>query len=147
MKITICGSIYFYKKMLEIKQDLEKLGHEVDLPPFEIKNEKGEMISVAEYYSQRKSETSDTGWIWDRKEEAIRMHFNKIEWSDAILVLNYDKNGISNYIGGNTFLEMGVAFHIGKKIYLINDIPEISYKEEILGMKPIVIFGDLSGIK
>lgn len=74
------------------------------------------------------------------------MHFKKIEWSDAVLVLNYDKNDIANYIGGNTFLEIGIAFYLGKKIYLFNDIPEISYKEEILGMKPVVIFEDLSKI-
>lgn len=35
--------------------------------------------------------------------------------------------------------EMGLAFHLGKPIYLYNPIPEISYKEEILGMKPVVM--------
>jgi len=33
MKITICGSIAFYKEMEEVKEQLEKLGHEVKLPP------------------------------------------------------------------------------------------------------------------
>jgi hypothetical protein len=55
------------------------------------------------------------------------------------LVLNYTKNNI----GGNTFLEMGVAFHINKPIYLLNNIPELNYKEELLALKPIIINNNL----
>jgi len=146
MKITICGSIAFYDKMLEIKRELEELKHEVDLPPFEIKDDKGRMIPVLEYYRIRKSETSDNSWVWDEKERAIKNHFDKIVWADVILIVNYDKNSISGYIGGNTFLEMGIAFFLKKKIFLLNSIPEVSYKEEILGMKPIVINNNLNEI-
>lgn len=146
MKITICGSIAFYDEMLDIKGKLEQLGHQVKLPPFEIKDENGNMISVKEYYSRRKSETDNMSWIWDRKEEAMRLHFQKVEWSEAVLILNHDKNNIPNYIGANTLLEMGLAFHLNKKLFLLNDIPEMNYKEEILGMKPLVINGDLTKI-
>ena len=146
MKITICGSIAFYDEMLEIKEKLEQLGHQVKLPPFEVKDENGNMISVKEYYSKRKAETNNTSWIWDRKEEAMKLHFKKIELSNAVLILNFDKNNISNYIGANTLLELGLAFHLNKKLFLLNDIPEISYKEEILSMKPIIIKSDLTKI-
>jgi len=146
MNITICGSIAFYDEMLDVKKKLEQLGHQVKLPPFEIKDENGNIIPIKEYYTKRKAETDDTSWIWDRKEETMRLHFQKVEWSDAILILNYDKNNIPNYIGGNTLLEMGLAFHLNKKLFLLNNIPEISYKEEILGMKPIVINQDLTKI-
>lgn len=144
MKLTICGSIAFHDEMLRIKQQLEHLGHEVKLPPSEIKDDSGKMIPVKEYYQKRKSETDNNSWIWDKKEEAMRLHFQKIEWCDAVIILNYDKNNIKNYIGANTLLEMGLAFHLRKKIFLLNEIPEISYKEEILGMKPIVINNDFS---
>jgi len=147
MKITLCGSIAFYDEMFQIKQKLEELGHEIKLPPVEIKDETGKMISVKEYYAKRKSETDDNSWIWERKKEAIRAHFGKIEWGDAILVLNHDKNNIPNYIGANTLLEMGLAFHLNKKIFLLKSIPEISYKEEILGIGPEVIDEDLSKIR
>jgi hypothetical protein len=60
--------------------------------------------------------------------------------------LNYDKNNVKGYIGANTLLEMGLAFHLRKKIFLLNRIPEIGYKEEILGMGPFVIDGDLGKI-
>ena len=147
MNITICGSIAFYDEMLDIKKKLEQLGHQVKLPLSEVKDENGNMIPVKEYYTKRKADTNNTGWIWDRKEEVMRLHFQKIEWSDAVLILNHNKNNIPNYVGANTLLEMGLAFHLNKKLFLLNDIPEISYKEEILGMKPTVISQDLTKIK
>jgi nucleoside 2-deoxyribosyltransferase len=146
MKITICGSIAFFEQMLAVQKELEKNGHEVKLPPLKIKDENGNLISVTEYYNLRKMETDDQSWIWQRKKEAIKTHFDKIDWSDAILVLNYDKKGIANYIGGNTLMEMGVAFYLNKPIYLYQPLPEVSYKEEILGMFPIIINGDLTKI-
>lgn len=66
---------------------------------------------------------------------------------NVILVLNLDKKGISNYIGGNTFLEMGFAHVLNKTIYLYNNIPDILYTDEINTMKPIIIGGDLLKIK
>jgi hypothetical protein len=143
MKICICGSIAFFDEMIEAKKELEKKGHEVDLPPTEIKNEKGEMISVKEYYRIRKETSENTGWIWDRKKEVIMNHFRKIEWSDAVLVLNHEKNDIKGYVGANTLIEMGLALWLGKFIYLLHEIPEIAAKEEILGMQPVVLNGKL----
>jgi hypothetical protein len=74
----------------------------------------------------------------------IKAHFRKIEQSDAILILNYEKCGIANYIGGNTFLEMGLAFWLGKKIVLLNPIPDMEYRTEMHAMQPIVLGGDVS---
>lgn len=146
MKITLCGSIAFYPEMLEMTRTLASLGHKVKLPMNEIADKDGNMISIEQYYEIRKSGSSDTEWIWDRKEQAIRIHFEKIEWSDAVLILNYAKNDIPGYIGGNTLVEMGLALHLRKPIYLLNEIPELSYKEEILAMKPRVINGDFGKI-
>jgi len=147
MKITICGSIAFYEKMEEVKKELEKAGHIVDLPPLEIEDEKGNYISVQDYYKLRKSSRDDAKWIWERKREAMKMHFDKIVWGDCILVLNYEKNDIKGYIGANTLMEMGLALHINKPIYLLNEIPQMNYREEILGMQPVILNGDLSKIK
>ncbi len=139
MKITICGSIAFLDEMQEAQKILEELGHEVQIPPLEVLDENGKAMPAKEYYALRKSTNNNNSWIWDRKEKAMKLHFNKVIWSDAVLILNHTKNNVDYYIGANTLLEMGLAFHHGKKIYLLNPIPEVSYKEEILGMKPIVI--------
>jgi len=144
MKITICGSIAFFEQMQETKKRLEKAGHVVEIPPIDIKNDQGKPIAIQEYYKIRKNEIKSEGWVWERKQEAMKKHFNKVAWADAILVLNYAKNGVEGYVGANTLIEMGLAFHLNKKIYFLNPIPELSYKEEILGMHPTITNGDIS---
>lgn len=146
MNVTLCGSIAFIDEMDEVRKELEGLGREVKMPPLEIVDGNGKMIPVKEYYAIRKSAPDDHGWIWKRKAEAMHAHFDKVVWADVILVCNYDKNGVSGYVGANTLLEMGLAFHLEKPIYLLHAIPELSYKEEILGMWPIIIDGDLKKI-
>ena len=70
---------------------------------------------------------------------------------DAVLVLNYDKNkdgkNYKNYIGGATFLEMYDAFRLGKKIFLINDIPKGMLFDEIEGFNPIILNGNIDLLK
>jgi hypothetical protein len=77
------------------------------------------------------------------KSEMIRHSENVINKNDAVLVLNFTKSGVANYIGGATFLEMYDAFRLGKKIFIYNDIPEGILKDEIIGFCPIMIQGDL----
>lgn len=139
MKITLCGSIAFIDEMDAIRKKLERLGHEVKMPPLEIVDDTGNGMPVKEYYAIRKTATDDAAWVWRKKAEAMRAHFDKVVWADVILVCNYDKNGIAGYIGANTLMEMGLAFHLQRPIYLWKSVPEVSYKEEILGMWPIVI--------
>jgi len=80
------------------------------------------------------------------KQGYLDKHIEKIKKSDAILVANYTKNSAENYIGANTFLEMAFAYILDKKIFILNSIPEQPNKVEILGMKPIVLNGDISKI-
>ncbi len=132
MRIALCCSAKFFDKIPEIKKKLEELGFEVFVPKGyfkHIKDSHGEDHFAKIHFN------------------LIKEHFKRIERSDAILVLNFDKDGVKGKIGGNTFLEMGKAFDEGITIFLWNPIPEIDYKEEILAMHPIVINGDLSKIK
>jgi len=139
MKITICGSIAFIDDMLELKQRLEKIGHKVKTPPSKIQDNNGNTIDVKDYYIKRKAASASEKEVWDMKEKAMLKHFEKVEWCDAILVLNINKKDIKGYIGANTLIEMGIAQYLGKKIYLWNDIPNLPCAEELLGMKPSII--------
>ncbi|OGG24127.1 hypothetical protein A3A79_02955 [Candidatus Gottesmanbacteria bacterium RIFCSPLOWO2_01_FULL_43_11b] len=127
----------FHQKMREVRRTLEIAGHTVLVPKsLELMDKEGFVHP-----------TTDEDKITAKIEyDFIREHFRKIEKSDAILILNYDKKGITSYIGGNTFLEIGLAFWLGKKIYLFNSIPEMEYKTEMHAMKPIVLGGDLTKI-
>ena len=80
--------------------------------------------------------------------DAIREFWKLMQEGNAILVMNFDKHGIKNYIGGNTLMEIGFAHVLNQKIFLFNPIPDIPYyKSEIEAVKPVVINGDLSLIK
>ena len=77
----------------------------------------------------------------------IRWWHKEINNSDAILVLNYNKKGIDNYVGGNTLMEIGFAYVGGKKIFMMNPHPEeVPYTDELLAMVPKeqIIHGDIS---
>lgn len=143
MKITICSSLAFSQEIGEIAEKLKQLGHEVLLPATSEKILAG-LIDVSEIEKEKQEGTAPERTI---KNNAIINHHKKIQSSDAILALNYDKNNIKNYIGGSVFLEIGFAFVLGKKIFLLNDIPDVSYKDEIVAMQPIIINNDLEKIK
>ncbi|MBS3127178.1 hypothetical protein J4228_03365 [Candidatus Woesearchaeota archaeon] len=79
--------------------------------------------------------------------DAIREFWNMMQGADAVLVLNYDKNGIQNYVGGNTLMEIGFAHVLNQKIFMLNPVPEMPYcKTEIEAVKPIILNGDFSKI-
>lgn len=137
MTIAICGSMQFHKEMQEVRAALVATGHSVLVP------KSLELMEKEGYVHPTSDEEKITAKI---EYDFIREHFRKIEQSAAILVLNYDKKGIIHYIGGNTFLEMGLAFWLGKKIFLLNPIPDMEYKTEMHAMKPIVLQGDLQKI-
>jgi hypothetical protein len=144
MKITICNSVAFWEQAKEAQAKLNSMGHEALTHPMEVEFQ-GKMVPVIEYYKLRKSTWNES--IEDLKEWAMREHFEKVLGSEAILVLNLDKDGKKNYIGGNVFLEIGLAFALNKKIFFQNPISEqLSYAEELKGMRPVIINGDFSKI-
>lgn len=133
----------FSKEIGEIAEKLKSLGHEVLLPATSEKILAG-LIDASQIEKEKQEGTASERSI---KNNAIVNHHKKIELSDAILALNYDKNGIKNYVGGSVFLEIGFAFVLGKKIFLLNNIPDVSYKDEIVAMQPTIINNDLNKIK
>jgi non-canonical (house-cleaning) NTP pyrophosphatase len=80
------------------------------------------------------------------KQGFIDKHFAKIDTSEAILVINEAKNGIANYIGGNTLIEIAYAYSQGLDIFLLNPVPEVGYADEIFGMSPIILNGSIEAI-
>lgn len=144
MKIVICASVDVTPQIQAARMALEKSGHSVEIPRYSQKILAGE-ISLEDFLA-RKEEEGDAAFRAAAGEDLIKRYYNLIKAADAILVLNADKKGIKNYIGGNTFLEIGFAYILEKKIYLLNPIPEVSYRDEIVAMKPVVLNGDLSKI-
>lgn len=136
MNIFIICSKHFYHLISPIKEELEKLGHKITPPnsfddPF--KEERLKEQSLEEHVN------------W--KASMMRLHEPKVKANDAVLVLNYEKKGQQNYIGGATFMEIHTAWLLDKKIFLYNPIPDNIFTDELRGMNPTIINGDLSLLK
>jgi hypothetical protein len=136
MKVFICCSKAFYSYIPPIKKKLEAAGHVITLP-----NSYDNPTKELEMHAVGAKEHSE----W--KASMLRLQIQKIQGNDAILVLNFEKNGQQNYIGGATFLEMFKAFELGKKLYLFNEIPDGILRDEILAFNPTLIHQDLTLVK
>lgn len=137
MRIGIIGSMQMTERMLEVKERLEKLGHTVFVSKF-----------APEFVGKTDGEKEQIKLKQKYGSDAIREFWKTMQSTDAVLVLNLDKNGIKNYIGGNTLMEIGFAHVLNQKIFLWNPIPDIPYyKTEIEAVRPTIINGDLSLIK
>jgi len=135
MIITVCASLKFHDQLVKLQAELEKLGHRVLMP---------EMVEGVDYWSQNYQTRVNA----KKGLGLINKHSDRIEKSEAILVANYTKKEIENYIGANTFLEIGLAYFLKKKIFLLNPMPNQPYLiEELITMNPIVIHGKLELLK
>lgn len=97
--ITVCGSLKFYKEMMDITEEMELQGNCMLVP----------------IYNPSKLSKDDF-----TEEEALmldKMHKEKIKLSDAILVVN-----VNNYIGSSTKSEIEFAKALNKEIIYYTDI-------------------------
>lgn len=139
--IAICASASSYPQVIAASSDIEKLGFTVVLP------------ATARKMKENGERNTEANIDWSsitahEKASLIRGHFNEIEKSDAILVMNYEKHGKANYIGPNVLMEMSTAFYLHKPIYILNGKPENSpLIDEILGLEPIFLHGNLANLK
>ena len=135
MKIMICGSMSFAREMIQAKEALEGMGHEV-LVTSDVEECVGNPgLNMDLEHCQSKNIDKEC--------------FDKIEESDAILVMNYPKDGIDGYVGGATLMEIGVARHLNKRIFLLHNLPSEGkqrYAFEILLTNPVVLNGRIDRI-
>ena len=97
--ITVCGSLRFYKEMMEITEKMELQGN---------------CMLVPIYNPTRPNKDDFT------KEEALmldKMHKERIKLSDAILVVN-----VNDYIGSSTKSEIEFAKSLNKEIIYYTDL-------------------------
>ena len=125
----------FAKEMLAVQKQLEELGHDAIIPK--------------DTRDCLKDPSLNSNLEWGLNLNIDKDHFNKIAASDAVLVLNYPKNNISGYIGGSSLMELAIARHLDKKIFILHELPsenDLRYALEIKIMRPIILNGDLNKI-
>lgn len=137
MKIGVAGSMQFTEEMMRICEVLEKMGHTTFMSKFK------------DAYVGKTDEEKEVQKLKDKyTNDAIREFWKPMQDADALVVVNLDKHGIKNYIGGNSFLEMGFAHVLNQKLFLLNPIPDMPYYgTEIIAMNPVVLNGKLEDIK
>jgi len=135
--LIICGSITAAKEMLQVQKQLESMGYKVEVP---------EGVKRAELRARTEAENVEKAA--DKiKYDLIRGYFEKIKKHDIVLIVNPEKRGIKNYIGGNTLMEMAFAHVLNKGLYIYHGVPDMPYTAEILGMQPVVLEGELGGLE
>ena len=93
--VTICGSMKFKDKMMEIAKELE------------INNR---YVVIQCVYSNDKFSENE-------QQILATLHYNKIELSDAIYVIN-----VNGYIGSSTSKEIEYAKKLGKEVMYLEPI-------------------------
>ena len=128
-RVVICGSLSFYKLMLEARQMLiaNNVRCVIPEPPSDLG------LSELERIDRRRRQAFD--------------HLTKIKnpRTHSILVVNPEKRGIPGYIGPSTFAEIAVAFAHSKKIYTMFDFPSI-FDDELTEWRAIPLLGSLNRI-
>ncbi len=136
MKIFVCCSKHFYSHAKHFLEELEKFGNIITLPnSYENPFKEEEM--------KKKGREEHIQW----KSEKLKEQLKKIKNNSAILVLNFEKQGKKNHIGGATFLEIYEAWKMKKKIFLFNPLPNCSFTDELKTINPIILNQDLNKIK
>lgn len=137
--ITICASASFYRDVIALAAELEQRGFAVKIPDI------AKVMARNDDYRVERYKT----WFQNPKDYTVKAklmneHFKKVIAADAILVVNKTKHGVRGYIGGNVLMEMAIAFERRKAIYILHDIsPQATFKEEIFGMHPVFLKGDI----
>ena len=142
MKIYVLGSTSFRKEMIDVKNQLCALGLNGWIHPDYEAFSRGEKQDILDRWQNGEHVSLK------REYSYLHQHYKNILESDAVLIVNEEKNGVKNYIGGNVLMEMGQAHVNNKKIFLLNNIPlEVPYIDEIKAIDPICLQGNLSRIK
>lgn len=141
MKIMICGSMSLAREMLEAQRQLQEMGHET-IVPCDTQMFVDNPVMTTDNHEENLKHCLDN--------DIVRRSFKDIENSDALLILNHPKHNLEGYIGPSALMEMGIAYHFGKNIFLLYPPPILEKARsthEVVIMDPIVLNGDLKNIE
>ena len=128
MEILIHASLDFKAQMIQAKKYIESnTSHSIILPDLT-------------RYQDIRDKYGDDVTFTKIKNRLTKENFSNVEKCDILFILNLTHRGIQNYVGGNAFMEMVLAYYLGKPIYLLNEIPEsMSYTEEMKTFYPTIV--------
>ena len=137
MKVYLAASSSFWDKLPEVKERIEKLGHEVMLPS----TVDNPMLEETVWQEGEEAHAKLVRELFEDSEDLIGKK------CDAFYLLNYDKHDTPGYVGGAALIELYIAHREHKKIFIENDVHPGPMYDEIMGFAPIFVHGDLSIIQ
>ncbi|MBI4034467.1 hypothetical protein HY380_01050 [Candidatus Saccharibacteria bacterium] len=141
--VVICCSAAFYKHANQIADKLERMGYRAVVPETARNMKLGDDYDVAKVKTWLKNPAD-----FKRKQQLATNHLREVAEGDAILIINDDKPGKPNYIGPNTMMEWGLAYHLRKPIFILHGVGKQAYNyEEVYGLSTVILDGDLSKIR
>lgn len=128
MKVLIHASLDFKEEMINARDYIQSHSkHSVVLPELT-------------RYQDIRDKLGDDVTFTKIKNRLTLENFANVETCDVLLIINPSHRDIDNYVGGNAFMEMVIAYYLKKPIFLTNEIPEgMSYTEEMKTFYPIVV--------
>jgi hypothetical protein len=124
--ITLCSSTTFYSEMPGIKEKLQGYNYNVLTPDL------------------RDCKNLDERILAELQAGFIREHFAKIDKSQAVYIINHEKNDIRCYVGPNVLMEISHAFYRKIPIFLSDSYSrKLNCYAELLVMEPIIIDNNL----
>ena len=112
MRVYVAASSSFWDRLPGVKDRLEKLGHEVLLPS--TMNDPD--LEEKSWKEGKDAHAKLIRGLFEDSEEIIGKQ------SDAIYLMNWDKRGISGYVGGAALVELYIVHREHKKIFIENDV-------------------------
>jgi len=136
----VCGSLSNASKMEDAKKQLEANGHEAVAT-----QDLGLFIANPD-----RADDLDADLKHCIENDMLREFMDLVASSNALLVLNYPKNGTDGYIGTSVIIELGLGYYLRKKLFILNPLPDyhkVRWAHEVAMMNPICINADLTKIR
>ncbi len=128
MKLCISGSMTFIDEIEKLSTELNALGHQVLVPS------RGTEPHLAERLAQ--------GDRRQRKAIFVNDHLEKIRVSDAVIIANFEKDGVPGYIGTSSLLEAAMAYALGKQLFVLNEPGVDDIEDDLSPLGAIQLNGD-----
>lgn len=138
MKIVILSSMAFVEDIMEKKAELERLGHSVQVP-----GDTQHALEVPDRLLRSYAPTLDTCVGND----FLRTSMQDIAAAESVLVLNHPKNGINGFVDSYCMMQIGVAYYLHKKIFLLYPLPpthDNRFALDVSMTQPKVLNGDMT---
>ncbi|MDD5567435.1 MAG: hypothetical protein PHH01_04545 [Patescibacteria group bacterium] len=126
----------FAKEMLDAQKGLQKFGYEAFVPPDTHDCVENPNLNTDEDHCDNI--------------DIMRSCMKIQEKCDALLVLNYLKHNIEGYLGVHTLMELGLAYYLKQRIFLLYPVlpkDQVRSTMEVMHMKPTILKGDIENIK